>query len=140
MPIVAYTPQWEAIKAFISKLESHLPEEYTGLMGIRLHRTGYPLTIELFGAELPERDLYPMALVEMKDGEPAKGWDYVQNQYEVPWARPSDFHRYRVNVMENYHAEDLLEARAEQILNDPKADPELLRKAIVENVELAGRS
>jgi hypothetical protein len=43
--------------------------------------------------------------------------------------RPADFHRYREDVMSFYHAEDLLEARAEEILNAEAPDKELLRKA-----------
>lgn len=132
MPIVTYVPNWEAMKKFFAKFEPHVPGDYTGLVGIRLHRTGFPLTMELFGPELPERPLYPMVLVEMKNGELAKSWDWIADQYDVPWARPEDFHRYRVDVMSNYHAEDLLEPRAEEILNSEHPDAETIKKALID--------
>lgn len=137
MPLFAYTPHWEALKAFFAKFEPLIPAGYSGLVGIRLHRTGNPLTLELLGSELPDVPLYPMVLLELRDGELARSWEAVQDHYEVPWVRQDDFHRYRVDVMSQYHAEDLLEARAEEILKSDKPDEGLLKKALVHRLEAA---
>jgi hypothetical protein len=129
MPLKVYTPDWDAIRAFYSKIRTMLPPDYTGWVGVRLHRTGNPLALEILGPEIPEKDLPPMAAFEVVKGEPKLPWEKLATEFEVPWVRPSDFHRYRGDVMTFYHAEDLLEARAEEILKSEAPDRELLRKA-----------
>lgn len=130
-----YTPNWEAVENFFEKLKSHLPARYSGLAGIRLHRTGNPLRLELFGKTLPEKPLYPLALFEIKEGEPTKDWKEIAVAYDVPWVKEADFHRYRNDVMEFYHAEDLLEPRAEEVLKGAKLEEALLGKVLVNHAE-----
>lgn len=139
MPLKVYSPDWDAVKAFYDKIKVMLPPGYTGWAGIRLHRTGNPLALEILGEEIPGKDLPPMAAFEVVKGEPKQSWERIATQFDVPWVRPSDFHRYREDVMTFYHAEDLLEARAEEILKSDAPERELLRKATFDHARvLAG--
>lgn len=132
MPMFTYTPNWEAVRNFFGKMERFIPTGYTGFAAIRLHRTGNPLGLEILGPELPERTLYPLILLEFKSGKMVMDWPRLQDQHEVPWARPSDFHAFRVDVMSAYHAEDLLEANAEEILKTGSPSEEMLKKSLID--------
>lgn len=138
MPMFTYAPQWDTLRTFFDRMRRVLPSGYTGLAGIRLHRTGHPLTLELFGDRLPDKPLYPLALFKMRDGRLVETWDRLENDFDVPWVKSADSHRFRLNVMEFYHAEDLLEPRAEEILKNPVVDEETLRKSLVYHGALAG--
>jgi hypothetical protein len=133
MPLKVYTPEWDAISAFYGKMKGMLPPNYSGWLGIRMHRTGNPLTLEILGEEIPEKDLPPVVAFEVEKGEPKLSWEKLATEFEVPWVRPSDFHRYRDDVMTFYHAEDLLEPRAVEILQSDAPDRELLRKATIDH-------
>lgn len=133
MPLSVYNPIWDATREFYERMQPVIPNDFTGLVGIRLHRTGNPLTLELLGESLPDKPLYPMVTVEVKDGEMAGDWDALEADFDVPWPRESDFHRYRDDVMTFYHAEDALEECSEKILSEDVADEELLRSALVEH-------
>lgn len=136
MPMFTYTPQWEPLGAFVAKMKKLLPAGYTGLAGVRLHRTGYPLTLEPFGASLPDKPLYPMALLQFKGGELEIPLAKVENDFEVPWLRKADFDRFRDDVMTFYMAEDLLEGRAEEILKADAPDEALMRKNFVDHASV----
>ncbi len=140
MPIFVYTPDWEVVKAFYEKIKGTLPAGYSGWAGVRLHRTGNPLSLEILGSEIPDVELPPMVAFEVEDGEPKEGWARVETQFDVPWLRPSDFHRYRDDVMSFYHAEDLLEARAEEILESEAPEQELLRKATYDHANVLAKA
>lgn len=130
MPLKVYEPDWDVVRKFYDRMKGMLPPGYKGWAGVRLHRTGNPLTLEILGEKIPETDLPPMVWFEVAGGEPKDSWDRLATQHEVPWVRPSDFHRYRDDVMTFYHAEDLLEARAEEILTaEETPGKETLRKA-----------
>lgn len=129
MPIFTYTPQWDVVQKFYNKIKGMLPAGYSGWAGVRLHRTGNPLALEILGAEVPEKELPPMVVFEVEKGEPKLSWEKLQTEFDVPWQRPSDFHRFRQDVMSFYHAEDLMEARAEEILGAEAPERDLLRKA-----------
>ncbi len=133
MPMFTYTPRWEEVRAFFEKFESLIPKDYSGLAAIRLHRTGYPISVELYGKSLPEAAIPPVVLFELKNGEPTRSWDEIQDKYDVPWARESDHHQFRSAIMDPYHAEDILEARAEEILKSSPPDPALLRKSLFDH-------
>lgn len=133
MPIWTYTPLWDAVRSFYEKFEDLLPPRFTGLAGIRLHRTGNPLTFEIFGRALPEKTLYPLLLLEIENGKLVKGWDKLENDFDIPWVKPEDFHVYRTDVMALYHADDLLEPAAEAILKEARPSEEMLRKALVDH-------
>jgi len=135
MPIFTYTPQWDALKNFYERVKAKVPKGYSGLAGIRLHRTGYPLTLELFGGAVPDKPLYPVALFRIEKGEPTVDWEKQATDFDIPWVKDSDHHLYRENVMRFYHAEDILEARAYKILNDAP-DAELIEKAIVDHTAM----
>lgn len=129
MPIFVYTPDWEVVRKFYDRIKPMLPSGYGGWAGVRLHRTGNPLALEILGDEIPDKELPPMVAFEVEKGEPKAGWDKIKTEFDVPWVRASDFHRYREDVMSFYHAEDLLEARAEDILKAESPEKDLLRKA-----------
>jgi hypothetical protein len=136
MPIFTYTPQWDAIQAFYSKFEKLIPETYEGFIAIRLHRTGNPLTLEFFGPNRPEDVLYPIILLELRNGDLIASWDKIKDAFDVPWTSDQAFHRYRNDVMRFYHAEDLLEPAAEVVLAEKRPSEETLRKAIVDHAAL----
>lgn len=131
MPIQTYSPRWDDIADFFEKVSPCLPEGYTGLIAVRLHRTGFPLTIEPLGSEVPDRELYPLALIELRDGEPTRTWEQLETDFEVPWVSERDFHAFRNDVMPFFHAEDHLEPVAEQILREDRPDAALLARAVV---------
>lgn len=135
MPIFTYTPQWDALKKFYERVSVKIPKGYSGLAGIRLHRTGYPLTLELFGGALPDKPLYPLAMFRIEKGDPVPDWEKQETDFDVPWVKDSDHHAYRLNVMHYYHVEDILEARAYKILNEAP-EPELIEKAIVDHAAI----
>lgn len=131
MPIVTYSPHWEAVKDFYGKLSSLLPSRYTGLVGIRLHRTGHPLQLALMGSELPDSPLFPMVLFELENGQLALDWDALATNFRVPWVSEDDFFRYSKNVMAFYQEEDKLEPVAEEILAAEAPEEDLLKQAII---------
>lgn len=134
MPMFTYTPKWEAIPAFFDRMKGLLPEGYSGLVGIRLHRTGNPLALEIFGAELPNKPLYPLLTFRVEKGKPTESWERLETDFDVPWVKASDSHLFRLNVMSFYHAEDLLEPRAEAVLAG-EADPDAARKCLIDHRE-----
>ena len=136
MPIWTYTGRWDEIRDFYSKLRPLIPADYTGLAAIRLHRTGAPLTFEVFGSELPEESLPPLLLLELQDGELTRDWERIELDYDTPWAREDDFHAYRDEVMAFYHAEDALELTAEAILQADEPEEQLLRKALIDHAQV----
>ena len=131
MPINTYLPQWDEMKKFHAKFSPLIPSDYSGWIGIRLHRTGFPLTLEIFGPELPEHPLYPMVLLKCENGELNPDWDQAEMDFDVPWIKEADFHAYRDDVMTFYHAEDHLEPASEEVMNADSPSEELLRKAFV---------
>ncbi|MBI1785817.1 hypothetical protein HYR69_11790 [Candidatus Sumerlaeota bacterium] len=133
MPMFTYTPKWDRVRAFYEKFRPYLPPEYTGLLGIRLHRTGFPLSVELFGKSLPDKPLFPMVLLELNGGKITRSWGDIEEKFDVPWARESDHHAMRDDIMKFYHAEDLLEARAEQILLSDPPDEALIKKSLFDH-------
>lgn len=136
MPIFVYTPDWEVVRTFYDKIKGMIPENYTGWAGVRLHRTGNPLSLEILGPNVPEKELPPMVWFEVENREPKPGWDKLETDFDVPWVQSSDFHRYRQDVMSFYHAEDLLEPRAEEILEADEPDADLLRKSTFDHAEI----
>lgn len=139
MPIFTYTPEWDRVRTFYSKVRRVLPANFTGLAGIRLHRTGNPLSLEILGEEAPDKPLPPMVVIPHKDGKMTRSWSDLEVDFDVPWVREADFHRYRDDVMTFYHAEDLLEPTAEQILQEETPDEELLRKATFNHIGIFER-
>ncbi len=129
MPMWTYDPNWDAIREFFAKFESLIPEGYSGRLGIRMHRTGHPISLEMFGSDFPASPLAPMVVLELVDGEVSPGWDSLIEKYEVPWAREDDFHHFRDRVMEHYHFEDLAESTAEAIAAEATPGADLLTKA-----------
>lgn len=141
MPIFVYTPDFEVVRNFYDKIKVMLPKDYKGWVGVRLHRTGNPLALEVLGEEIPDKELPPMVWFEVDaDHDPKVGWDKVETDFDVPWIRPSDFHRYRDDVMTFYHAEDLLEPRAEDIIESDEPDKELLRKATFDHADVLAKT
>lgn len=132
MPMFTYTPAWDAIKTWYERFEGLIPENYTGLIGIRLHRTGQPLSFEFMGKTLPDEPVYPMLVIKMSGGELSEDWDKIQDRFDVPWPRESDFHYHRDEVMRMYHAEDLLEPAAEAILENERPNQDLLKAALID--------
>lgn len=132
MPMITYSPAWDAIKTWYERFEDLIPENYAGLIGIRLHRTGQPLSFEFMGKALPDEPVYPMLVLKMSDGELSEDWDKIQDHFAVPWPRESDFHHHRDEVMRMYHSEDLLEPAAEAILENERPDRDLLKAALID--------
>ena len=85
MPISTYIPQWEPVWKFYAKFESIIPEDYTGLLGIRLHRTGHPLTLEFFGPEIPNKTLYPILVLELRNGDLVRSKEKIETEFDAPW-------------------------------------------------------
>jgi len=135
MPMFTYMPQWEAVVTFFHKFEPYIPKGYTGWAGIRLHRTGNPLTFELFGKELPTKPLYPVVAFELKNGEMVKDWAKLEIDFDVPWVKTEDYDRLRNDVMTFYHTEDLLEARGETVLKEEHPAEEIMRKALIDHTQ-----
>lgn len=131
MPLQTYTPKWDDIADFFEKVSPCLPEGYSGLIAVRLHRTGFPLCVEVLGSEVPDRPLYPLALIELRDGEPTRTWEQLETDFDVPWVSERDFHAFRNDVMPFFHAEDNLEPVAEEILNTDRPAPELVARAVL---------
>jgi hypothetical protein len=132
MPMFTYDAQWDPIRAFFDKCRPRAPSVYSGRIGIRLHRTGHPLTLELFGPELPEEPLPPMLHLQMDRGELTRSWDDLEVAYDVPWAKEEDFHAYRDDVMKFYHEEDALEPAAEAVLESDAPTAEQLARVVVD--------
>ncbi|GEM_PF-5400895 len=127
-----YTPQWDAVRSFFDKVRAQVPEDYRGWAGIRLHRTGFPLLLVLFGSEVPEETLFPMVLLEFDDGQLKRNWTEIQDGFDVPWVKLSDFSAFCKDVMAYYHAEDLLEPTAIAILDSPTPDAKALKAAVTD--------
>lgn len=136
MPMRTYDPNWDAIKTWWRRFQPMLPAGYTGLVGVRLHRVGYPLTFEVFGAALPDKPLYPMLVLEVKNGALLKTWDAIELAFDVPWVSQRDYDALRIDTMSFYHAEDLIEPRAEAILSGEATDEDTLRKSIVDHADV----
>ncbi len=131
MPQNVYDPQWDVIKKFYDRMSPVLPADYTGLLGIRLHRTGNPVRLALFGSALPDGPLFPVALIELSNGERVEDWDTLETEFSVPWVNEDDFLRYCKDVMAYYQEEDKLEPLALEILADEPPEEEVLKQAIV---------
>ena len=132
MPIFTYSPHWEAVKNFYSKVCPVLPSAYTGLVGVRLHRTGNPLRLAVFGSKLPNSVPFPVVVIELKAGALVRGWDALETNFEVPWISREDFFHYSKNVMAFYQEEDKLEAVAEEILATDTPEEALLKQAVAD--------
>lgn len=133
MPLFVYKPIWDAARQLFEKMQPVIPSDFTGMVGIRLHRTGNPLTLELLGEGFPEKPLYPMVTLQLENGEMIGDWDTLEADFDVPWPRESDFHRYRDDVMTFYHGEDALEECSEKILSEADPGEELLRAGLVDH-------
>ena len=133
MPIFTYTPEWEQIRAWYARFERLVPEGYDGLIGIRLHRTGHPLTFEILGETPPDKPYYPVLLLKLKDGKLERDWHAIEVDFDIPWLKQEDFELYRDDVMSFYHTEDALEVDAEKILDSEEPLEELLRQSLVDH-------
>lgn len=133
MPMFTYTPKWETVGVFLKKMKPVLPPGYTGLAAIRLHRTGHPLALEIFPKGIPKKPLYPVVLLEFKNGELVRDLAKLEEAFDVPWTKIEDYNRFRDDVMWFYMAEDILEPRAEEIIKSENPDETLLRKNFVDH-------
>lgn len=139
MPMFTYAPKWDRIEEFFNRVSEALPENYTGFVGVRLHRTGNPLRLEILGSQIPDRELFPMAVIELKQGEPTRSWRDLEIDFDVPWVTQRDFDGYRNNVMAYYHMEDVLEPAAEKVLAGDPPSREEIRAVIYDHAgALAG--
>jgi hypothetical protein len=74
-----------------------------------------------------------MVLLELVGGIPTQGWSRLAEQFDVPWVRESDQDQLRTDVMTFYHIEDILEPRAEAVLNANDVSPELAQRVIIDH-------